>query len=86
MKILLISVNLNSCMSRSLSRSNFKNSRLGVSIHLRLNCTELIAEPGTKYHEKELANYFNVQYYGTLYLGSHLKPMTFIFDTGSSVS
>mmetsp|Transcript_17739 Transcript_17739/g.12676 ORF Transcript_17739/g.12676 Transcript_17739/m.12676 type:complete len:245 (+) Transcript_17739:319-1053(+) len=35
-------------------------------------------------YEKELTNYFNVQYYGTLYIGSQLEDMTFIFDTGSS--
>ncbi|CDW71184.1 eukaryotic aspartyl protease family protein [Stylonychia lemnae] len=36
------------------------------------------------YVEKELMNYFNVQYYGKLYLGSQQEQMTFIFDTGSS--
>eukprot|EP00347_Sterkiella_histriomuscorum_P014563 403360402 len=42
------------------------------------------ATPDLSYHEKELFNYFNVQYYGKLYLGSQKKEMTFIFDTGSS--
>jgi len=35
-------------------------------------------------YEKELTNYFNVQYYSTLYVGSQMEDMTFIFDTGSS--
>jgi hypothetical protein len=35
--------------------------------------------------EKELTNYFNVQYYGSLFVGSQMEEMTFIFDTGSSV-
>ena len=39
-----------------------------------------------KYYEKTLTNYFNVQYYGDLYLGTQMTKMTFIFDTGSSVS
>ena len=39
-----------------------------------------------KYYEKILTNYFNVQYYGDLYLGTQMTKMTFIFDTGSSVS
>ena len=29
-------------------------------------------------------NVQNVQYYGTLYVGSHRQKMTFILDTGSS--
>ena len=37
-------------------------------------------------YEKELTNYFNVQYYGSLYMGSERQELTFIFDTGSSVS
>jgi len=36
--------------------------------------------------EKTLINHFNVQYFGTLYIGTQKKPMTFIFDTGSSVN
>ena len=32
----------------------------------------------------ELTNVYNYQYYGTLYVGTHLQKMTFIFDTGSS--
>jgi len=28
-------------------------------------------------------NFYNYQYFGTLYLGSHLQEMDFIFDTGS---
>jgi hypothetical protein len=52
---------------------------------LWLVTTEILEDPNAKYYEKELTNYFNVQYYGTMYLGSHMKPMTFIFDTGSSV-
>jgi len=42
-----------------------------------------VAQP--TYHEKDLSNYFNVQYYGSLYLGSNNTELTFIFDTGSSV-
>ena len=38
-----------------------------------------------KYYEKPLSNYFNVQYYGEMYLGTQMTKMTFIFDTGSSV-
>ncbi|CDW80046.1 pepsinogen a [Stylonychia lemnae] len=34
--------------------------------------------------EKELRNYLDIQYFGTLYLGSQQEDMTFIFDTGSS--
>lgn len=33
---------------------------------------------------KELLNYYNVQYYGTLYVGSQQTEMQLIFDTGSS--
>lgn len=39
-----------------------------------------------KYYEKKLTNYYNVQYYGELYMGSQMAKMSFIFDTGSSVS
>jgi Eukaryotic aspartyl protease len=39
-----------------------------------------------KYFEKTLLNSYNVQYYGKMYLGTNMKEMTFIFDTGSSVS
>jgi len=46
----------------------------------------LIIETNTgKYYEKSLSNYFNVQYYGEMYLGTQMTKMTFIFDTGSSV-
>jgi hypothetical protein len=38
-----------------------------------------------KYYEKKLINYYNVQYYGDLYIGSQMAKMSFIFDTGSSV-
>ena len=38
-----------------------------------------------KYFEKTLLNSYNVQYYGKMYLGTNMKEMTFIFDTGSSV-
>ena len=34
--------------------------------------------------EKDLANIYNYQYFGDLYVGTHLQRMTFIFDTGSS--
>jgi len=35
--------------------------------------------------EKEMENFYNVQYYGSLFVGSAQKEMTFIYDTGSSV-
>ena len=31
-----------------------------------------------------LINSYNYQYFGTLWVGSHFQPMTFIFDTGSA--
>ena len=31
-----------------------------------------------------MLNYYNVQYYGTLYVGSQQTEMQLIFDTGSS--
>ncbi|CDW83892.1 eukaryotic aspartyl protease family protein [Stylonychia lemnae] len=34
--------------------------------------------------EKDLQNYYNVQYYGKLFMGSQQEEMTLIFDTGSS--
>lgn len=34
--------------------------------------------------ETELINYYNVQYYGKLYVGSLKSEMELIFDTGSS--
>eukprot|EP00347_Sterkiella_histriomuscorum_P006554 403352331 len=37
-----------------------------------------------KIYEKELQNFMDIQYMGTLYLGSQQEKMTFIFDTGSS--
>ena len=40
----------------------------------------------TFYHEVGLQNYYNVQYFGTMYVGSQMENLTFIFDTGSSVS
>ena len=34
-------------------------------------------------HNMEVANFYNYQYFATLYLGSHLQGMDFIIDTGS---
>lgn len=40
---------------------------------------------GTGYEkEVNLTNSYNYQYYGKLWIGSHLQEMTFIFDTGSA--
>lgn len=36
-----------------------------------------------EYHV-DLMNAFNMQYYGKLWVGSHMQEMTFIFDTGSA--
>ena len=38
---------------------------------------------GKDYVAYEIANHNNVQYHGTLYLGSNHEPHEFIFDTGS---
>ena len=35
-------------------------------------------------YNSDLQNYFNYQYIGKLWLGSHLQEMSFIFDTGSA--
>jgi len=42
----------------------------------------LTGTPGIS-HEYKLANFYNYQYIGTLFVGSHLQPMRFLFDTGS---
>ena len=35
-------------------------------------------------YEKKLENFYNYQFVGKLYVGSHLQEMTFLFDTGSA--
>lgn len=39
---------------------------------------------GEKKITRDLLNYYNVQYYGKLYVGSEETEMQLIFDTGSS--
>lgn len=34
--------------------------------------------------DADITNMHNFQYFGTLYVGTHLQEMTFIFDTGSA--
>lgn len=34
-------------------------------------------------YDKEMTNYFEVQYYATLYIGENDHEMTFMYDTGS---
>lgn len=38
---------------------------------------------GLATYDKVMTNYYNYQYYSTLYVGAHDYEMTFIYDTGS---
>jgi hypothetical protein len=39
---------------------------------------------GLASYSKTMTNYYNFQYYSTLYIGADSKEMTFVYDTGSS--
>ena len=38
---------------------------------------------GDEIYEYEVENFYNYQYLGTIYVGTHLQPVKMLFDTGS---
>jgi hypothetical protein len=44
---------------------------------------EYAATYQSAFYEEPLENYFNTQYYGSMYLGSESEEIEFIFDTGT---
>ena len=45
-----------------------------------------MSEDTGEYFEKQLYDYFDVQVFSTIFIGSQRQPFNVIFDTGSAVT
>ena len=59
---------------------------IDIKISERQNLLSLAALSAPSLLDKALEDYFDVQIFSTVYVGSQKQPLNLIFDTGSAVS
>ena len=59
---------------------------IDIKISERQNFLSLAALSAPSLLDKALEDYFDVQIFSTVYVGSQKQPLNLIFDTGSAVS